>query len=77
MLFNDLNDTGVVPEGCDESSVISFDTRQMDWHLESLNLPSNTTASVTFRLAAYQGIKMDPDSNIKMTVCQKNFNLIC
>lgn len=71
LMFNDLNDTGLLPIDDDNSShITSFDTRQMHWRLDSLNSSTNTLASAVFKLSTYQGVELDSTTNVQITVGQ-------
>ncbi len=75
-MFNDLNDTGLLPVDDDNSShIASFDTRQMHWRLDSLNSSTNTLASAVFKLSTYQGVELDSTTNVQITVSLKFYIL--
>ena len=66
-MYNDLNDTGVIPEK-DDYDIVSFSTKKMSWELKSSNYSGNLSASVAFRLNSYDGVELDSSSNIEITV---------
>lgn len=66
-MYNDLNDTGVIPEK-DNHDIVSYSTKKMSWELKSSNFSGNMSASVAFRLNSYDGIELDSSSNIEITV---------
>lgn len=72
-MYNDLNDTGVIPEK-DNFDIVSYSTKKMSWELKSSNYSGNMSASVAFRLNSYDGIELDSSSNIEITVI--NFSSI-
>jgi hypothetical protein len=66
-MYNDLNDTGVIPE-TDNFDIVSYSTKKMSWELKSSNCSGNVSASVAFRLSSYDGVELDSSSNIEITV---------
>ncbi|XP_046441974.1 glycosylated lysosomal membrane protein A-like [Daphnia pulex] len=66
-MYNDLNDTGVIPE-TDNFDIVSYSTKKMSWELKSSNCSGNVSASVAFRLSSYDGVALDFSSNIEITL---------
>lgn len=67
-MYNDLNDTGKLPED-DSQDVISFNPKKMLWSLKLSNhTEENSSKSVVFHMTHYDGILLDPSSNIEISV---------
>ena len=66
-MYNDLNDTGMIPEK-DNYGIVSYSTKKMTWELKSSNFSVNISASVAFRLNSYDGVELDSSSNVEITV---------
>lgn len=67
-MYSDQNDTGMIPEEIAFENIASFATDKMSWQLKSSNYSGNFSASAVFRLSHYDGLPVEPSSNVEITV---------
>lgn len=67
-MFNDLSDTGLLPEEGNSSDTIIIDPSNMSWMIKSSNFSCNTSASVMFQLSSYEGEELSMPSDIFIMV---------
>ena len=67
MIYNDLSDTGFVPNDSSDR-VMSFNPKEMEWQLKSFNSSSNSSVSAVFHLTSYEGSEAPESTNVEVMV---------